>query len=120
MERREAALQIGSEIADVLQSNMKAHRRSLGLPRRCRTERRAVERDDETLEAAPRGADTEQRQRIDEGVCCLLGHRLEHDAEQAGRAGEIALPQRMTRIGLQSRMQYARDFGARLEPFGNG
>ena len=79
-------------------------------------ERRAVERDREALEAAPGRADAEQRQRIDEGVRGLVRHRLEHDAEQAGRAGEIALPDRMPGIGLERRMQHARDLGARREP----
>ena len=60
--------------------------------------------------------DAEQRQRIDEGVRGDIRHRLEHDAEQSRGAGEVALPDRMTRIGFERGMQHARDFRARREP----
>ena len=43
-------------------------------------------------------------------------HRLEHDAEQAAGAGEIALPDRVAGTAFKRRMQHARDLRPLLEP----
>ena len=53
MHRGEAALQIGGEIADIFQSDVKADGRAARLPLGRGAERRAIERDREALEAAP-------------------------------------------------------------------
>src|SRR5262245_66103465 len=95
---------------------MEAHRRSARRPGRGAAHVVAIERDDEALEAAPRRADTEQRQRIDERVHRLLRHRLEHDAEQAARAGEVALPDRVAGTALERRAQDRGDLWAPAEP----
>ena len=81
---------------------------------RCGT--REVERDGEALEAAPGGADAEQRQRVEERDSPRPAARLEHDAEQPARAGEVALPDRVAGIALERRMQHARDLGPLREP----
>src|SRR5262245_11134511 len=95
---------------------MEAHRRSARRPGRGAAHVVAIERDDEALEAAPRRADAEQRQRIDESRHRLLRHRLEHNAEQAARAGEVALPDRVAGTALERRVKDLGDLRTPTEP----
>src|SRR5688572_26353466 len=96
--RNKALLQVSQQIADVLEPDVKAHGGPARAPGGGGAERRAVERDRQAFKAAPRRADAEQRQRIDEGMRGGVRHRLEHDAEQPGRSGKIPLPDRVARI----------------------
>ncbi len=80
--RGEAAFEIGDEVLDRFEADMEAHRRTAGLPACRGAYRRAVERNGEALIAAPRSADAEQFELVEEGEHRLLRHRLEHHAEQ--------------------------------------
>ena len=72
----------------------------------------------QALEAAPGRADAEQRQAVDHRVDRLGGEaRLELDAEQAGGAGEVPLPQLVAGRAGQRRVQHAGDFRPGGEPF---
>ena len=115
-ERREAALEIGDQIVDILEPDMEAHRRAAGRPGGGAAHIVAIERDHQALEAAPRRADAEQRERVDEGVHRCLRHRLEHDAEQAARAGEVALPDRVAGTAFERRVEHARHLRPLREP----
>ena len=81
----------------------RAHRRTARRPARCGADFRAVERDGEAFVAAPRRADAEQGQRVEEGVHRGLRHRLEDDDEQPAGAGEIAFPDGMARDAIRAR-----------------
>src|SRR5947207_8571028 len=111
-----AALEIADQIIDVLEPDMQPHGRPARHPVRRRADAGAVEWNGQALEAAPRRADAEEAQRVDERVDRALRNRLEHDAEEAARAGEIAPPHGMTRTALERRMEHAGDLGALGEP----
>ena len=108
--RGEAAREIGQEIFDGLEADVKAHSRPARLPARRRTHRRAVEGNGKAFVAAPGGADAEQLKRIEKHEYRRLRHRLEHDAEKPRCAGEIALPQYVTRMAVQRRVEEMRYF----------
>src|SRR5215470_14316779 len=111
-----AAFEIADQVVDVLESDVQAHRRPAWRPfHRC-ADAGAVEWNGQALEAAPRRADAEEVQRVDERVDRALRDRLEDDAEEAARAGKIAAPHGMARTALERRMQHANDLGARGEP----
>src|SRR5262245_43658139 len=112
----EAALEIGGEVADVLQADMEAQGRAARIPPRRRAILRAIEPDGEALVAAPGKAHAEQGQRIEKRIDGALRCRLEDDAEQSRRTGKIAPPQRMARIVLERRMEDAQHFRPVLEP----
>src|ERR1700704_6635713 len=75
-----AAFEIGEKVADVLETDVEAHRRATRRPWLGGPDRRAVERDGEALKAAPRGTDAEQREGIEEGMDGGCRRRLEDDA----------------------------------------
>src|SRR5689334_7472958 len=104
-ERRKALLKVGDEVGHVLESDVKANGRPARCPGRRGAEARAIEGNGETFVAAPGGADPEQRQGVEKGVRCRLGHRLEHDGEQARCAGEVAAPQGVSGIFRARRME---------------
>ena len=115
-QRRKAAFEIGDQIAGILEPDMEAHRRSARRPFGRGAVGRAIEQDGQALEAAPGCAHAEQRQLVDEGVHRRLRHRLEHDAEQAAGAGEVALPDGMAGIAFERGMQHAQHLRPLLEP----
>src|SRR5262249_34115700 len=114
-----AALEIADQIVDVLEPDMQPHGRPARHPVRRRADAGAVEWNGQALEAAPRRADAEEAQRVDECVDRALRDWLEHAAEETARAGEIAAPHGMARTTLERRMQHAGDLGARGEPARN-
>jgi hypothetical protein len=116
VQRRKATLEIGLEIVDVLQTDMKPQGRTARTPCGRGPIARTVERDDETFEAAPGKAHAEQIQGVEHDVDGRLRPRFQHDAEQAGSAGEIALPDRVPRIALQLRVQDPCNFRTALQP----
>ena len=105
-QRGKAAFEIGDQIVHVLKPDMEAHRRTAGRPGGGAAHVVAIERNHQALEAAPRRADAEQRQRIDEGVHRRLRHRLEHDAEQAAAPVksrfQIAWPGQLSSAGCRT------------------
>src|SRR5262249_40964204 len=111
-----AALEIADQIVDVLEPDMQSHGRPARHPVRRRADAGAVEWNRQALEAAPRRADAEEAQCVDERVDRALRDRLEDDAEEAARTGKIAAPHGMARTTLKRRMQHAGDLGARGEP----
>ena len=86
---------------------METHGRAARRPARRGADVGAIERDREAFVAAPGCADAEQFERIEESIHRLLRHRLEHHAEQARGAGEVALPQRVAGMARHRRMQQA-------------
>src|SRR5262245_64133523 len=111
-----AAFEIADQVVDVLESDVQAHRRPARRPCRRRADAGAVEWNGQALEAAPRRADAEQAELVEERVNCTLRDRFEHDAEQPARAGKIAPPDGVAGTAFQRRMEYAGDFGALSEP----
>ena len=105
VERRKAALEIGFEIVDILKPDMEPQGRTTGRPFGRGAIAVAVERNDEAFKAAPRKPHAEQLDRVEQGIDSLLRRRLQHNAEQAGRAGKIPFPDRVAGIALQCRVQ---------------
>ncbi len=63
------------------------------VPPRRRAHALGPHRDDQALEAAPAPAHREQAHAVEHRVDPLARDRVQHDAEEAGGAGEVALPQ---------------------------
>src|SRR5262245_19940781 len=100
-ERGEAAFEIADQVIDALEPDVDAHGRPARRPCGRGPDDGAVEGNGEALEAAPRRPNAEQRELVEERVDRLLRDRLEHDAEEPARAGEIAPPERVTGIALE-------------------
>src|SRR6266446_8615144 len=98
LQRRKSAIEIGLEVIDILQPDMKPQRRPAGRPFRRRAVGIAVEGNDEAFETAPRKAHAEQFDGIEQGVDRLWRHRFQDNAEQAGGAGEVTLPDRVAGV----------------------
>src|SRR3979490_1854393 len=94
-ERREAALEIANQVVDVLEPDVKTHGRSARRPSGRGADLGAVEGNGEAPESAPRRANAEQAEFVEEGVHRRVRDRFEHDAEQAAGAGKIAPPDGM-------------------------
>src|SRR3954467_9783581 len=75
-------------------------------------------RDNQAFESAPGKADREQLQTIDHRGYGFVGNRIEDDAEEAARAGEVAFPDRVALIVVERRIKHAGDLGLRLQPRG--
>src|SRR5262249_35164904 len=86
---REAALEVLNEVADVVEPDVEAQRRPLGLPLGRRAVVAGIERQHEALVAAEAGADGEMLESVDEARHRGLVAGLEDDREQAGGAGEV-------------------------------
>src|SRR5262249_34673381 len=104
------------QVVDILEPDVEANRRPARHPFRRRPNAGAIEWNGQALEAAPRSANAEQIERVDERVHRILRDRLEDDAEQSARTGKIAPPNSMARTALERWMQHAGDFRARGEP----
>src|SRR5580765_2088764 len=78
---------------------------------------RAVEKDREAFKAAPRIAEPEQYQLVEQGVHGLFGRRLQDDAKEAAGARKIPFPDCVPRIALERRMHDAQDFRPLCEPW---
>src|SRR5208337_5435066 len=115
-ETDETPLEIRLQVLDVFEANAEADRRSPRRPAGRGAVGRAVERHGEALVAAPGIAEAEQLEPVEEGRDRRLGHRLEDDAEEARRAGEIAPPDRMARMIGQGGMDDPEDLGPRRQP----
>src|SRR6516162_5097791 len=113
---RKAALEVGDQIIYILEADMKPHGRPARRPGGGGAYLGAVERDGEVLDSAPGGADAEQGQRVEEGMCCGLRGGAQHDAEQAAGARVIAPPERMAGIVFERGMKHARYFRTPGEP----
>src|SRR5262245_30705018 len=74
-------------------------------------------RHDEALVAAPRRADAEQFEAVDKSAECALVLGGQYHSEQTACAREIALPERVTRIARQRRMQHTGDLRLARQPF---
>jgi hypothetical protein len=84
---------------------MQAQRRAARGPVGRRAIVAAVEGDHQAFVAAPRIAQSEQGERIEEGVDRGLRYGLEDDAEQPRGAGEVAAPNGVSGVVLECRMQ---------------
>src|SRR6202041_415515 len=82
----------------------------------CRAISGAIKGNDEAFKTAPRIAHAEQLERIEHGVDGFLWSWFKNDTEQAGGSGEIPLPDRVTRIAFERRMQHAQDLGPAGKP----
>src|SRR6266571_359434 len=103
--RRKTALEIGDQIVDRLKADVESHCRPARLPARSGAQRCAIEWNSQALIAAPGRADAEQFERVEKGVIRFLRHWLEHHAEQSRGAGKIALPDGVSGMARQRRMQ---------------
>src|SRR3981081_4263341 len=100
VERRKAPLEIGLQILDILQPDVEPQRRTARRPVGGRAVGRAVEGNGEALKTAPGITHAEQLECIEQGVDGSLRLWLQNDAEQAGGAAEIALPDPMAGMGI--------------------
>src|SRR3979490_1575037 len=94
-ERGKAAFEIADQVVDVLEPDVETHRRSAGRPSGRGADPGAVEGNGEAFESAPRCADAEQAELVEESVHRRVRNRLEHHAEQTAGAGKIAPPDGM-------------------------
>src|SRR5688572_15981817 len=95
---------------------MEAERRSARIPRNRAPIGAAVEGHHEALVAAPRITHPEQLEPVQHGADRLAWSGFQDDGEEAGRAFEIALPDRVTGMALQRRMQHPRNLAPGFEP----
>src|SRR5207245_9764789 len=78
-----------------------------------------VEGHDQALEPAPGRADSVEFQAVDHRAERALGDALlEHHAEKAAGARKVALPDRMSRISGERRVEHAFDLGLASDPLG--
>src|SRR5260370_40352909 len=85
-----AALETGDQVGRLLEPDMEAAERTGERARSGRAGDEPGRRQGEALIAAPRGADAEEGKALDHRMRRLGAvFRLEDDAEQAARAGEI-------------------------------
>src|SRR5919202_824394 len=110
----EGLIQIRDEVVRVLEPDMEPYQRSLGSPAGRRAVGRDVARDRQALEAAPGITEPEQGQAVEERLDGPVRAGSEHDAEEARRALEVALPEVVAGIALERRIEDARDLGTRL------
>src|SRR3546814_7644789 len=94
---------------------MDAQGRPRRVPARRRAHRGGVGEDHQAFVAAPACADAEQLDAVDQRRRRLLPAGLESEAEESGRAGEVAAPDGMAGIGRQGRIEQAVD----LRPLGS-
>ena len=101
------ALEVGDEVRRILEADLQAHERAAGpaaapcASPRCSPARRGS-RSRPSCSRARRA-----RSALDERRHLLVGLRGELDREEPGRAAEVALPQRVARVGGQRRVQHA-------------
>src|SRR3546814_9040467 len=74
--------------------------------------------DHQAFVAAPACADAEQLDAVDQRRRRLLPAGLESEAEESGRAGEVAAPDGMAGIGRQGRIEQAVDLRPLVQPLG--
>src|SRR5690606_4133500 len=117
---RKSRVEIVLQILYVLEPDGKPQGGAVRLPSRRRAVGSAVERNDEALEPAPGITHAEQLQLVEEGRYGFPRAGLQNDREQAARAEEVALPQRVARVGGERRVQHAGDLLARLQPLRHG
>src|SRR5690606_17995543 len=75
--------------------------------------------DGQALEAAPREAESEQAEGVEQSVDRVGGSRFQYDAEQAARAAPVALPQVVVARAGQGWEKHLRDLVLRLQPGGD-
>src|SRR5271167_909677 len=114
----EAAVEIVFQIVEVFEADRKTQRRSARRPSRGGAIACAIEGNDEAFIAAPGIAEAEQFETVEHRGDRGFAHRVQDDAEEAGRTGEIALPQRMAGVARQRGMDDARNLRPPLEPAG--
>src|SRR3546814_18945578 len=85
---------------------------------RRRAHRGGVGEDQQAFVAAPACADAEQLDAVDQRRRRLLPAGLESEAEESGRAGEVAAPDGMAGIGRQGRIEQAVDLRPLVQPLG--
>src|SRR5207245_3128486 len=115
----ESRLEIRDQVLDVLQASVDPEARPLVRPLRCRARLAWIEGHDQALEPAPGRADSVEFQTVDHRAERALGDALlEHHAEQTAGAGKISLPDRVSRVSGERRVQYAFDLGLASDPLG--
>src|SRR6185369_5387407 len=82
----------------------------------CRPIARRVERNDETLESAPRIAHAEVFETVEKCSESFFRHRLQYDREEACRPREVPLPDVVSWMVRKRGMQNAVDFRPIREP----
>src|SRR3979490_3023773 len=96
-ERGKAAFEIADQVVDVLEPDVETHRRSAGRPSGRGADPGAVEGNGEAFESAPRCADAEQAELVEESVHRRVRNRLEHHAEQTAGLGNMTATIRIFR-----------------------
>src|SRR5262245_26250044 len=95
---------------------MKTNRRTAGHPFGGGAIVRAVEENGQAFKSAPRISKTKQCEFVQESVHRLLACRFEHNAEQAAGSREIPLPNIVTGVAFEGRVQDAQYFRPLLQP----
>src|SRR5271166_4887568 len=111
-----SALQVGLRSLDVLVADAGGDGRAARRPAGRGAVGCAVEGNRQTFVAAPGSAEAEELEPVEEGRDRRLRDRREDDAEEAGRAGEIALPDRVAGVVGQGRVDHPQNLGPRLKP----
>ena len=89
-------VEIRLEIVDVLKTHMETQGRAFYLPLGRSPVSAGIEGEDEAFIAAPGLSHTEEIEPVEHRGQGVMRSRLQHDGEEAGRAGEVPLPERMT------------------------
>src|SRR5229473_8242527 len=114
----EAAREIVDEIVQILKSGMDAHGRTGAVPWFGGAQLFRMARDDQTLEATPGIAHAEKFHAVEHRLECRLRTWFEDDPEEPRGAGEIALPEMVSRMLRHGRMEDCLDLGTRSQPVG--
>src|SRR6476469_9123922 len=117
IEADKAASEVGNEVVGILKPDVKANAWSRS-GRRFRAAMH-LERHREALEPAPGKAHPEKLKTIEHCGDRRVRERLENDREETRCAGEIALPDRVSRRLGKRRIENACDLLTIAEPFGN-
>lgn len=95
---REAGLEIGLQVLDVLETYMETNRGARSSPRGRSAIIARVERQDEALEATPGIAHAEQADAVEHGGKRAVRYGLQDESKQARGAGEVAGPESVAGI----------------------
>jgi hypothetical protein len=104
LELEQRRVEIGPKIVRVFQADADAQDRALVAPGLDSAVTLDRHRRDQAARAAPGGADGEDLQRRQCGVEIGLGARLQHDAEHARRALDVARPELVAGAGGKAGM----------------
>src|SRR5581483_8128370 len=104
----------------LFEPDVEAHDRILAMERRpAEPQADRVSEGRQALVSAPRGADPEERQAVDEAFRVFLVPAGEREREEATGSRHVAFPERMAGIAGKAGVENPADLGTSGEPGGN-